>query len=99
MSESEGTLLGSRGSEPAVISLASEYPSLSSSVSALSPRPSLSLSEDSSASNGKASLVSFTPSLSSSGSITSARPSPSLSPGAALATRGSVPFVISNSSD
>ena len=92
-------LLGSSGSEPAAVSLVSEYPSLSSSVSALSPRPSPSLSEDSLASSGKVSLVSFTPSLSSSGSITSAIPSPSLSPGAGLATRGSVPFVISNSSD
>ena len=92
-------LLGSSGSEPAAVSLVSEYPSLSSSVSALSPRPSPSLSEDSLGSSGKTSKESITPSLSSSGSIISGSPSPSLSPGKSFGTSGSVPFVISNSSD
>jgi hypothetical protein len=98
LSESAGILAGFKGSDPAVVSLASEYPSLSSSVSALSPIPSLSLSEDSLASKGKVSSSSLTPSLSSSESITSAIPSPSVSPGAGLATRGSVPLVSSSSS-
>ena len=79
MSESEGTLMGSKGSEPAAVSLTSEYPSLSSSGSALSPMESLSLSDDSSASNGKVSSVSFIPSLSSSGSALFPIPSVSVS--------------------
>ena len=91
-------LLGSRGSEPAVFSFESEYPSLSSSPSALSPIPSLSLSEDSVGSRGKISLLSSTPSLSSSGSVASGIPSPSVSPGTSLATSGSVPLAISSRS-
>ena len=54
-------------------------PSLSSSVSALLPIPSKSVSTLSVASNGKASSMSVTPSLSSSESALSPMPSESLS--------------------
>ena len=67
------------GSLPSAISTVSSYPSLSSSKSALSPIPSLSLSDDSFGLYGKRSLESFTPSPSKSGSELSPIPSPSKS--------------------
>ena len=67
------------GSEPATASSGSDRPSLSSSVSALLPVPSPSVSTDSVGSKGKASCASGTPSLSSSESTASGMPSPSLS--------------------
>jgi hypothetical protein len=56
--------LASKGSSPYLISSISGIPSLSSSVSALSPMLSPSLSNHSLGSLGKASLLSTTPSLS-----------------------------------
>ena len=67
--------MASNGNASAV----SNTPSSSSSVSALSPVPSLSKSEDSVESNGNKSFVSSTPSLSSSVSALSLIPSPSKS--------------------
>ena len=59
------------GLDPHEVSLASDCPSPSSSVSALLPMPSLSVSVVSEAFFGKASLESVTPSLSSSESVQS----------------------------
>ena len=79
------------GSVPQVCSMVSNQPSLSSSVSALSPVPSASLSAHSEASKGNMSLVSLYPSLSSSSSTQSAIKSPSLSSGIELASVSLVP--------
>ncbi len=70
----------------------SAMPSLSSSVSALLPVPSPSLSADSAGSSGNASVASGTPSLSSSGSHGSPAPSPSASSWPALAADGQLSF-------
>ena len=86
----------SKGSEPQAISSASNCPSLSSSVSALFPMPSASVSNHSSLSNGKASFASSYPSLSSSVSIQSAMPSASVSNGLEEANSGSEPQAISS---
>ena len=69
--------LNTIGGVPAAISSSSEYPSPSSSVSALLPTPSESVSRDSLESNGNASKLFITPSLSLSSSHAS--PTPSLS--------------------
>ena len=68
-------------SVPQLTSVVSDHPSLSSSVSALFPTPSESVSVSSDGSSGKASKSSIVPSLSSSVSTTSQVRSPSVSSG------------------
>ena len=98
-SVSNGLELASKGSESHVISSWSLKPSLSSSVSALLPMPSASVSIHSSLSNGKASLVSSYPSLSSSVSIQSGMPSASVSNDMDVASKGSESQAISSTSN
>ena len=99
LSKSSGVLVLSKGSVRQSISSWSRYWSLSSSVSALSPIPSRSLSAHSWLSKGKRSSVSRYPSLSSSGSRQSGSPSLSLSMGLSPLSLGLVPQAISIVSD
>ena len=92
---SGGTLEESFGFDPAAVSTASVKPSLSSSVSVLSPIPSPSVSSCSEGSNGNASDVSGVPSLSSSVSIASGIPSLSVSTGVLAGFNGSKPNCVS----
>ena len=90
-SKSSGYESASFESEPHVYSSESDHPSLSSSVSALSPIPSPSLSVVSFASSGNVSFALSTPSPSMSSSSGSHTPSLSTSEGVLELSFGSEP--------
>ena len=96
ISVSNGVSWGPNESLPHSFSTASSYESPSSSLSALLPIPSSSVSVFSLGSNGNASFASRMPSLSSSSSITSQIESLSVSNGIFCESKESLPHSFSN---